>query len=172
MSVISYLLLISPLKVLHSIYTDSLSLQIFQSCSLSMISTWSHRGWWSPFSLHMWSATPDFSTSPHVTAFWCSWNFTLRGRSVSPLYFLPQLHSIAYTQSLVMFSSMGGLTRERYLRCHQAFECCPDVIWTTVFSLITPSHKAGRLFSECCSPPLPLVYARLQKSPESTKHRN
>ena len=31
--------------------------------------------------------------------------------------FLPyELHRIAYTQSLVMFSTMGGLTQERYLR--------------------------------------------------------
>ena len=92
-------------------------LWIFQWCSLSMISTWSHWGWWSPISLHMWSATPDFSTSPRVTAFWCSWSLTLRGWPFSPLYFLLQLHGIAYTQSLVMFSSgWGGLTQERYLQ--------------------------------------------------------
>ena len=59
--------------------SDSLSLWIFQWCSLSIISTWSHRGWWSPFSFHMWSATPDFSISPCVTAFWCSWSLTLKG---------------------------------------------------------------------------------------------
>ena len=99
-----------------SVWADSLSLQIFQWYSLSMISTWSHRRPWSAFSIHMWSATPDFSTSPHVTAFWYSWSLTLRGRPVFPLYFLPQLHGIVYTQSLVMFSSIGDLTRERYLR--------------------------------------------------------
>ena len=98
------------------ICADSLSLGIFQWCSLSMISTWSHRGWWSPLHLYMWSATPDFSTSPHVTAFSCSWSLTLKGRPVSPLYFLLQLHRIAYTESLVIFSTMGDLTRERYVR--------------------------------------------------------
>ena len=91
-----------------SICADSLRLQIFQWCSLSMISTWSHRGRWPRFCLHMWSATPDFSTSLRVIAFWCFWSLTLRVRPVSPLYFLPQLHGIAYTQSLVMFSTMGG----------------------------------------------------------------
>ena len=98
-----------------SICADSLSLWIFQWYSFSMISTWSHRGQWSPFSLHMWSAMPDFSTSPCVTAFWCSWSLTLRGQSVSPLYFLPQMHGIAYIQSLVMLSSKEGLNRVRYL---------------------------------------------------------
>ena len=39
----------------------------FEWCSLSMISTWSHKGRRSPFSLHMWSATPDFSTSSRIT---------------------------------------------------------------------------------------------------------
>ena len=76
--------------------TYVLILRIFQWCSLSMISTWSHRGQWSPFSLHMWSATPDFFTSPRVTAFWCSWSITLRRRPVSPLHFPLQLHGIAY----------------------------------------------------------------------------
>ena len=62
----SYFVLISMLGRLRrflgsSIYTDSFSLWIFQWCSWFMISTWSHRGRWSHFSLHMWSATPDFS---------------------------------------------------------------------------------------------------------------
>ena len=123
----SHIVLISMLGRLWrflwpSIYAASLSLRIFQWYSLSMISTWSHRGRWSPFSLHMWSATPDFSTSPRVTVFWCSWSFTWRGRPVSPLYFLPQLDGIVYTQSFVMFSSMEISTK-----CCQAFEGCPDV---------------------------------------------
>ena len=111
----------------------------------------------------MWSGTPDFSTSPHVTAFWCSWSLTLRGRPVSPLYFLPQLHGIAYTQSLVMFSSMGGVLLGRdicevsssFWRLSWCYRDCRSF----VFSLITPSHKADRLFSECCPPPPSLVSA-------------
>ena len=84
--------------------------------SLSMISTWFHRWWWFPSSPHMRSAPPDFFRSPCVTAFWRSFSFILKRRPVSPLYYLPQLHGVAYTQSLVMVSSMGGLNRVRYLR--------------------------------------------------------
>ena len=77
-------------------------------------------------------ATPDFSTSLRVTAFWCSWSLTLRERSVSPLYFLLQLHGVAYTQSLVMFSSMGGsYSVEISAKSRQTFEGCPGIIWTT-----------------------------------------
>ena len=117
----SHIVLISMFSCLRrflwpSICADSLSLQIFQWCSLSMISTWSHRGQWSPFSLYVWPAMLDFSTSPHVTGFRCSWSLTLRRQPVSSLYFLLQLHGIAYTQSLVMFSTMGGLTQKRYLQ--------------------------------------------------------
>ena len=74
-------------------------------------------------------------------------------RPVSPLYFLLQLHGIAYTQSLVMFSTMGVLTRERYMRSFWRLSWCYTDYKFFVFSLITPSHKTGRLFSECCSPP-------------------
>ena len=70
----SHIVLISMLRQLRrflwpSICADSLSLRIFQWCSLSMISTWSHGGRWSPFTLHMWFSTPDFSTYPCVLVF-------------------------------------------------------------------------------------------------------
>ena len=154
------IILISMLRQLRrflwpSVCADSFSLQNFQWCSLSMISTWSHRGRWSPCSLHMWPDTPDLSTSPRVTAFWCSLSLTLRGRPVPPLYFLLQLHEKAYAQSLVMFSFMVGVLLGRDI-CE-----VPSSFWrlswcymdrrSFVCSLITPSHKTGRLFSECFS---------------------
>ena len=126
-----------------------------------VISTWSHWGRWSPFSLHMWSAAPDFSISPRVTAFWCSWSLTLRGRLVSPLYFLPQLLGISYIQSLVTFSSrevlLGRDICEESSNFWRLSWCYMDSR-SFVFFLITTSHKAGRLFSGCWSPP-PLVSA-------------
>ena len=50
----SHIVLISMLSRLRRFFwpricADSLCLRIFQWCSLSMISTWSHRRWWSPF---------------------------------------------------------------------------------------------------------------------------
>ena len=110
----SHIVLISILGWLRrflwpSIWADSLSWRIFQWCSLSMISAWSHRGRWFLFFLHMWSATPDFSTSPGVITFWCSWSLALSGggRPVFPLHFLPQLHGIAYTQSTLVNEIKG-----------------------------------------------------------------
>ena len=62
-------------------------------------------------SLHMWATTPDFSTSPHITNFWCSLSLTLRGQPASPLYFLPQLHMIAYTVFSHVLLYVGFLLR-------------------------------------------------------------
>ena len=80
----------------------------------SIISASSHKGRWFPFSLHIWSAIPDFSISPRTTALRCS--SILSGQHVSPLYILPQLHGMEYTQFLVMWYSVDGLTRSRCLR--------------------------------------------------------
>ena len=87
----SHIALISMLGQLRrflwpNICADSLSLRIFQWCSLSMISNWSHRGRWSPFSLRMWSATPDFPASWRFTAFWCSWTLTWSGGCFSFIF--------------------------------------------------------------------------------------
>ena len=84
------------------------------SFSLSFITISSHKARWFSFSLHIWSATPDFSISPCTTAFWCFSSLTFSGRHILPLYTLPQLHGTEYTQFLVMLYSVGGLSWKRY----------------------------------------------------------
>ena len=50
-------------------YTCQLYLLIHQCSSLSIILSLSHEGRWFPFSFHIWSAIPNFLTSPQYTAF-------------------------------------------------------------------------------------------------------
>ena len=46
---------------------------------------------WFPFSFCIWSAVPDFSISPNITAFWCFSNIIFHCRHILPSYVLPPL---------------------------------------------------------------------------------
>ena len=81
---------------------------------ISFILTLSRKAGWFPFSCHIWSAIPDFSISPHSTAFWCSSKLIFSGWRVSSLYTLQQLQRMEYIQSLIMLNSVGGWTRKKY----------------------------------------------------------
>ena len=113
----SYIVFISILGLLNrsllpNIYADSLR-RLIPQCSLSIILTSSYKGWCFPFSFHTWSAIPNFSISPRTTAFRCSSSLT--GQHISPLYTLPQLQGMEFTEFLVMLNSLSGLTWKRYL---------------------------------------------------------
>lgn len=121
----------------------------------------------------MWSAMPDFSISPYVTVLkWCC-SLILRGQPVSPLYFSPQLHGMAYTQSLhvplyrrvllgrVVCKVLSHFWRSSwYYMDHRCF----------IFFLIIPSCRvsSSRWFSEFCYPLAPL-YPSLLELPSYTQ---
>ena len=72
------------------------SRHIILKCSfLPMILTSSYKGKWFPFSFHIWSAIPNFSTSPWHTAFQCSSSLSFSEQYV---LLLPWLHRIEYMQ--------------------------------------------------------------------------
>ena len=135
----------------RSICADSLSLRILQWCSLSMISTWSHREQWSPFSFHMWSATPDFFHFPTSYSLLVFLKPHLKGAACFSFMFpsaaAPNRVHTVFSYVLLYGGSYSG---EISAKCCQTFEGWPDVIWTAdplYFFPITPSHKADRLFS-------------------------
>ena len=97
-----------------NIYPDSLWCLIPRCSSVLIISTSSHKARWFPFAFHIWSTIPNFSISPRTTAFRCSSSLTFSGQHISPLYTLPQLQGMEYTQFGVMLNSVDGLTPKKY----------------------------------------------------------
>jgi len=82
----------------------------FQNRSLSKILISFHRGVWSPLVLQMCSASLDLCVSPLLSAFLCSSILTVKGLLVSPVYVIPHVHLILYTQFFTWSLSIGGLT--------------------------------------------------------------
>ena len=104
----SHIVFISILGLLNR----SLQPKIWLSYSPIFFPTYFLNFRWFTFSFHIWSVIHDFSISPRTNAFRRSSSLTLSKQHVSPLYILPQLHRMDYTQFLVKLYFVGGLNLE------------------------------------------------------------
>ena len=130
----SHILLISIISLLNrslksKICADSLRWLIHLCSSHSIIVTLSHKGSWFPFFFHIWSAIPDFSISPRITAFRYSSNIIFGRQHVSPLYALQSWmkYTVLDHIEFCWWLDTEKIPPESWATC----EYCPDVVWTT-----------------------------------------
>lgn len=123
----------------HSLLYVLILSHYLQCYSMSSIFVLLHFDWWLHFSFPTRSAIPYFIVSPLITVSWCYSLCYIFRSAVQPLYSLPQLQEIEYTQFLVIFTSMLGLT-------HQKFPCWVELLLN--LALILHGSQTFWIFSD------------------------